>query len=79
VAWDNVKPVYRDILVEDYLLNRNYGSKGKSFSSYVAFTLGYDHYITKVKGQSDDNYIKAKESARTYDSIQDFKRAMNVE
>ncbi len=79
VAWDNVKPVYKDILVEDYLLNRNYGSKGKSFSSYVAFTLGYDHYITKVKGQSDDSYIKAKESARTYDSIQDFKKAMNVE
>lgn len=79
VAWDNVKPVYKDILVEDYLLNRNYGSEGKSFSSYVAFTLGMDHYVTKVKGQKDGSYIKSKDSGRAYRDLQSFKRDMNID
>ena len=81
LAWDNTKVVYSDILVEDYLLNTNYKVKGKTFNTFVAFTLGYDHYITKVKGSSseDSSYIKSTETDRPYKSIQEFKKTMKVE
>ena len=80
-AWDNTKVVYSDILVEDYLLNTNYKVKGKSFNTFVAFTLGYDHYITKVKGSASDesSYIKSTETNRSYKSIQEFKKSTNLE
>jgi len=78
LAWDNNRVVYKDILVKDYLLNKNYASEGKPFSSYVAFTLDISGYITKIEGRADNRYINNKSTNKRYNSIQDFKRDMNL-
>jgi hypothetical protein len=79
VAWDNNRVVYKDSLVKDYLLNKNYANSGKPFSSYVAFTLDVSGYITKIEGRADNRYINNKSTNKRYQSIQDFKREVNLE
>ena len=76
-AWDNVRPVYSEANVSDYVLNQNYGAKGKPFSSYVVFTLGYDHFVNKIEGRAKANYvfeyIPSKESNKQYYDLKEFK------
>jgi len=80
IAWDNINPVYKDTMVTDYLVNSsNYGVRGAPFSSYVAFTLGSDHMITKVKGHAQNGtLVKASDDRGYYNSIQEFKAKNHI-
>jgi hypothetical protein len=80
LAWDNNRVVYHDRLVQDYLLNRNYASSSKAFNSYVAFTIDYAGFVTKVEGQASYNALPgSKETKKRYSSIQQFKREFNLD
>jgi hypothetical protein len=61
-------------------LNRNYASSGKAFNSYVAFTIDYAGFVTKVEGQASYNALPgSKETKKRYSSIQQFKREFNLD
>jgi hypothetical protein len=81
VAWDNKKAVYTDYGVSDFQMNSCYGVKGKSFSSYVMFTIDYAGFVTKVKGESSGTYfqyISDKSTKGRYKDITGFKNKENV-
>jgi hypothetical protein len=78
LAWDNSRVVYSDRLVKDYLLNTNYGAEGKAFNRYVAFTIDYSGYVTKLEGRSEYNFIQSKDSNKRYSSLQSFKRDVGL-
>ena len=74
-AWDNVQVVYSDINVDDFTMNSCFGAKGKSFSSYVLFTLDRYNNISKVKVNKEYKYLRddSKVNRERFDSISDFK------
>lgn len=49
IAWDNTHSVYSDIRIVDFQMNQCFGASGKSFSSYVLFTLDSQGNVNKVK------------------------------
>lgn len=81
VAWDNTSAVYTDFGVSDFQMNECFGTKGKSFNSYVAFTIDYAGFVTKIKGKSSGSYfeyISDKTTKGRYGSITTFKSQENV-
>ena len=76
IAWDNNQAIYKDIGVKDYLVNSsNYGVPRAPFTTFVAFTLGYDSKITKIKGHAAQGgmLVKSSDDPGYYVSIQEFK------
>lgn len=78
-AWDNNYVVYKDTNIEDFSMNTCYGSKGKSFSSYVLFTIDRYGQISKVKVNKekflrDDSRI----GSERFNKIHDFKEKYKV-
>lgn len=81
VAWDNVKAVYTDYGVSDFEMNNCYGVKGKSFNSFVLFSMDYAGFVTKVKGKSSGDYfeyISDKTTKGRYSNLSSFKSRENV-
>ena len=78
-AWDNVNVVYKDSSVEDFQMNECFGVKGKSFNSYVLFTLDRFDHISKVK-VTKEKYLKdeSKVTTEKFTSISKFKDKFNV-
>lgn len=78
-AWDNVKVVYTDSTIEDFQMNECFGVKGKSFNSYVLFTLDRFDHISKVK-VTKEKYLKddSKLTTEKYSKISTFKDKQNV-
>lgn len=81
-AWPNSgSPVYTDSGVEEVSMNDCYGVQGKSFNSYVMFTLDRAGNVTKVKGQ-DGRYFRDDKTDnnnyRGFRSISEFKAKNNV-
>jgi hypothetical protein len=79
VAWDNTHPVYEDTGVSEYLMNQCFGTRGKSFSSYVLFSIDRSGVVTKVKVEDGaSRYNQSRDTNANYRSIQDFKERENV-
>lgn len=78
VAWNDRDVVYRDTGVEDYLMNQCFGAEGKSFSSYVLFSIDRAGEVTKVKGEADYKYVAARSTGKRYGTIGNFKDSENV-
>ena len=79
VAWDDQKPVYKDTGVEEFQMNSCFGTKDKSFNSYVLFTR-HHRDVTKVKVSESGKYIKdsSAEAPESYDSIKAFSQKNKV-
>lgn len=79
-AWDNKKVVYTDLNIAEYQMNLCYGSQGKSFSSYVLFTLDNYGHIVKVKTSGAGSFVKddSRMARDRYKSISEFKKDNNV-
>lgn len=80
-AWDNIKTVYSDKNVEDFMMNTCYKVEGKSFNTIVLFTIDRSGYVTKVRMEESAGgwvYNKSNETNRQYRNIADFKERENV-
>jgi hypothetical protein len=79
-AWDNAKVVYQDQGVEDFMMNQCFGAEGKSFNSYVLFSIDRAGHVTKVRvdqqgwGRKDTS----TETSERFNSISEFKDRNNV-
>lgn len=83
VGWRGRSRVFQNsatVRYSDLVMNTCYGSRGKSYSSYVAFTLekgsGLYHRVAKIKGRN--TVQESKFDTRTWRSIQDFKAYYGV-
>jgi len=74
-AWDDRGvAVYVDGAV-DVSMNPCFGTKGKSFSSYVAFVLDGEGHVSKIGGKDPRD---SKPDAQRYDSLDAFRSAQRV-
>lgn len=80
VAWDDSRPVYVQYNVVDFQMNQCFRVQGKSFSSYVLFTLDRSGDVKKVKMTEDYIFIynNSEIERGNWRDISDWKQSRNV-